>query len=924
MNKVNMFVFMFGIISYSCNLSALSIDKSNVPDEFKSFLQEEERLIDIEYPGGVRDKLKVITSFDTIRIDKSDKRLKTKLYQQLLEQNVKQDAAKNIIRQISSKEGLTTSTSCKGFLDKCIVLTDSYDIVFDYDNNKLRFFFSKAILNHKEKIAKYASGENSSPALINKSSLFVNSIGSDVNITLNDSLLQGLKYGYIESKFNVESNEGGIDVQLLDYNLDVADKKYKMGYFSYENNMNSTDFIGSFTNSDVLELSLGSSNDLLLNDSSVNKKIEIYVPAPGLLSIKKNGTYIKQYNVKSGQQDILYSSLPKGIYDIDVSIKSGTNIVFEKTFKIYNTNGQQLSKNELDYRFQIGLLKDNDYYNYNNNNIEEIESNNYKDKLYGTGKITYGINDNIMFGGGLTFAEDSNEVYQLGLSYLFSEHASLTASSKLYNKGSYLFDIDIYSSILNIGLSKFELKEDDSFAVYTEDSVSNMSLNVSRIFNLGLNLSAGMYYTYSKYDESKSSDLTGNLSYSIDSNSKVDFQANYRNDDNDSNSFDFNFSYIYNFDSGSSLRAAYGYDDLGNNNVSEEFTTQDLMTSDDYYLTLTGRTELNSHYEGTSALDILANYNDEHFTTGYYASVDSHGENNQTLTISSTQVLSESGLSFSNSHSDSYLKLKVNKSDDIKDSDTYGSLSINKNGRINRNMKINGRDELISLESYSEYKNEVDTSSSLIENTGSKEQSFFSMPGTVKTLDLDLTKIVSFVGSYSDIYDNGIANLSCEGDGCFDIEKIDGNVFKVAVRSGKEFILKDDSGSYTCLTPQVRNIEILNIGKSYCIPEMNQNTDEIIVYKDPNTNNLQNLVYLGVFNDENKWKYEKLVNDNDYKIIEKAFGNGLNLVYVELSSNDPIYIANLISNKLNAIMLMADIPRNDLSKYVLQLDDNWS
>lgn len=58
----------------------------------------------------------------------------------------------------------------------------------------------------------------------------------------------------------------------------MKNKRYQLGYFLDENSMNSTDFIESFTDSDVLEISFGSSNNLLLKTSDSNKKIQIYVP----------------------------------------------------------------------------------------------------------------------------------------------------------------------------------------------------------------------------------------------------------------------------------------------------------------------------------------------------------------------------------------------------------------------------------------------------------------------------------------------------------------------------------------------------------------------------------------------------------------------------------------------------------------------
>ena len=84
---------------------------------------------------------------------------------------------------------------------------------------------------------------------------------------------------------------------------------------------------------------------------------------------------------------------------------------------------------------------------------------------------------------------------------------------------------------------------------------------------------------------------------------------------------------------------------------------------------------------------------------------------------------------------------------------------------------------------------------------------------------MNLTKVVSFVSGFKDIQDQDILAVQCVGQGCVDVENIDGNVFKVAVRSGQPFVLKNKDKFLTCLTPQVRDISVLNIGMNYCIPD---------------------------------------------------------------------------------------------------------
>ncbi|KAB1505025.1 TcfC E-set like domain-containing protein [Photobacterium damselae] len=931
MNKYSNY-FILLVLCIHNNAFSFEVSDENIPDEFKAIFKEETKPVKIEFPNGDVSEVNLTVSYGKVRFDGSDKdKDKNKLYKQLKNNNVKDDVAKKIITEMSSPKGLNNSDKCQGFLNTCIVLTDGYDVVYDLDRNTLRFFFSKDILNEKKGKDEYASSINHYPASINNASLFVNTADSDASITFNDNFIQGFKYGYLDSEFRLNSDDDN-ELDKLAYNLDLKNKRYQLGYFSDENSMNSTDFIESFTDSDVLEMSFGSSNNLLLKTSDSNKKIQIYVPASGLLSIKKDGSYIKQYPVKSGQQNILYSSLPSGIYEINVTVKSGNKIIFDENYNVYNTKGGQLLSKGIDYRLQVGLLQDgndNDIPEFYHGKFVKDKWKSFDDKGYISGKLSYGLTDAAMLGGAMTLADDNNSIYQLGVNYLISDSGTIRATSKFYSEGSYLFDVNLYSSFLNFGLSKFELDENDNFAAYTEDYESNTSINVSRMFNLGLNSTLGLYYNYSKYDKSENSNLSGNISYFINGNSRVDFQTTYNKYDdhtgNSDESVNFDLSYTYDFDSGFSTRTTFNADDNGYNEVTAEYDSGDLISSDDLMVSLVGRTSLrndrHNNSDSQSSLDVNGSYINDYLSSGYYGSIDSDGTSNQSLTLTSNQVLSKSGLTFTNKSSDAYLQFDIEKSKDIKDDASLGTLSVTKDGHNHYDIAINDSNKLIALDDYAQYKNKVDTLSSSIENSGSNSGDVFSHPGTVKPVRLDLTKVVSFIGAYSDIFDQEIADLRCEGDGCVDVENVESNIYKVAVRSGKPFVLKDKRTNYVCLTPQVRNIDVLNIGNSFCVPEVEEE-DYPIVLRDPKSGQELNLVYLGIFKDSNKWKYSSLSNNNNYDLIEKEFGNGNNLVYVNIYDQD--IISSDINEKLAKVMATADIPRSDISKYVLLLNKKWN
>ncbi|NVP02354.1 TcfC E-set like domain-containing protein [Photobacterium damselae subsp. damselae] len=918
-----------GVTFNTCK--AERIDDS-YPDEFSDFFKEKNRTINIEYPDGTVKQLDMIVSYDYVKLNEENRNTQKMLFDQLISQNVKKDIAKKIVNKIASKKGLKNTDKCEGFSTKCVVITDSYDIYYDIDRNLLRFFFSGEILNIKTKKKKYVNNENKFPALINSSSFFINSFNNDYSISLNDELIQGLKYGYISSKFNVDS-DNSFDLDSLYYGLDFNNYRLNVGYFSTDNSMNSTDFIDSFTVSDVEEISIGSSNNLLLKSTDSTKNIIIYSPSSGLLSIKKDGQYLRQYRVSTGNQVINYSDLPKGIYTINVSIKSGNKVVYDQNYNIYNTKSGQLAKNEYDYRFQLGILKNSDSDRYRNKDhvtdIDELKYwDMYNNKSYIEGKFAYGLTNSLMLGTAAAVSNSEN-IYQFGISYLFLDSSSLRTTGKVYSGGSFKYDLDLYSPIFNINLSKFELDENDDFAAYTEDYASNTSINISKMFSLGINTTLGLYYNYSDYDDSENNDFTTSITYTADSNNRFDFQARYSQYDSeytgDQNSYNFELIYTHDFDNGSSITSSY---DIDNDHYSEstiEVRTPDLIKNDAISFDVTGREKIKNNdgnYESLTSVDLNGSYYNNYLNSSYYASADSDGSVNQSLSLTSNQVLSKSGLFFTTVKSDSYYQLNINRSEDIKNGSTLGVIDISKNKKNGYELSLDETKNLIRLDSYNEYETNIDTLSASIENSGRHKDNTFTYPGMVKLLKLDLSKIVSFIGAYNDLFEQGISNLTCEGDGCIDVEQVNDNIFKVAVRSGKGFVLKDKKNDYVCLTPQVRNINVLNIGKNYCIPNMDSddNDNYQLAIRNPKNNKVMNLVYLGIFNIDNKWKYESLSKDQRLNILERKFGNDSNLVYVESKDKD---VLEQLNESISSVRLTADLPIDDLSNYVLLLGDSW-
>jgi hypothetical protein len=746
-----------------------------------------------------------------------------------------------------------------------------------------------------------------------------------LNIT--DNLVKGFKYGYLRSDFNINTSADNIlNLNELSYSVDKNKTEFKIGYFSDNNSMNATDIIDSFTDTDTdtVDLSFGSSKNLLIKSKQAYKKINIYVPSSGLLSISKNGVYIKQYAVKAGQQYISYNDLPSGVYEINVTVQSGNNVFFKKNYNVYNIKSAALTKGDFDYRIQAGMLTKNDDYDYQDYDYQD----DYNHSLYSSVKLAYGLSDGVNLSGALTFSEKKDLIIQSAVDYTFFDGSQIVYNNKLYSEGSNLNTINLYSSWINIGYENFHFDDGDDLACFTESCNSRTNININKSMLLTSSLSSGIYYNYYKYDKGDTMSITNSYHYNYDSSNNFDFEITYNKNEGsinryntDNNELQFNLRFTKTFDNNSQLSLDTSAQEDQFTDFTGEFDTGDLLQEDNISLSALARSSFVKGRDDTNdtSLDIIGDYQNNKFDANYYGSVSTIGTIQQNLSFNNTQIISSDGVDFTRQQSDAYLKLDINKSDDIKDNDTYGVLSIEKDSRRKYDININDDNKIIPLNSYSQYNNKIDTESSALENTGKKSDEFFVHPGSVVRTNMNLTKVVSFVSGFRDIQDQEILAVQCVGEGCVDVENIDGNIFKVAVKSGQPFVLKSKNRELTCLTPQVRDISVLNIGMNYCIPDDN---DQLLVMKDPKTGKDMRYVYLGIFESKNKWRYASLDKDNQYNVIEKKFGDDKNLVYVSYDQEQ--IVNNDIKDKLSNIMLTADVPKEAMSNYVLLLNQDWN
>ncbi|WP_219079457.1 hypothetical protein [Vibrio parahaemolyticus] len=166
------------------------------------------------------------------------------------------------------------------------------------------------------------------------------------------------------------------------------------------------------------------------------------------------------------------------------------------------------------------------------------------------------------------------------------------------------------------------------------------------------------------------------------------------------------------------------------------------VSGDRYY----ADTEMGIAYNGndgfrnvTTDASFSGGYTGDGFVADTYAYAKTDGTRSFNMGMSSSQIFDGDALYFSSKKSDAYV---VVDADNEGDSDSHvGLLTIARNGDYHHNKNLDSSQSVIAVENYDQYRVKLDTSSSNYVVNGSSENQEYTFPGSVISLNVDLTKI---------------------------------------------------------------------------------------------------------------------------------------------------------------------------------------
>ena len=192
----------------------------NVPEGFEDFFAYQKQTLKLKQLNGDYRDVVLLVAYDRVKLT-SDSNENAKLSRMLLDNNVKPQYVEKFLVELKSGVKVRNNECKEKELSNCVFVPtgEDYALVLDYDNKRLLLFVSPDLVNQVESKVdgKYQQTKKDNPATINHFSIdFDKYDNSDFNYSINDELMVGLNYGYIQSEVQYQSYSDEFDVYKLE------------------------------------------------------------------------------------------------------------------------------------------------------------------------------------------------------------------------------------------------------------------------------------------------------------------------------------------------------------------------------------------------------------------------------------------------------------------------------------------------------------------------------------------------------------------------------------------------------------------------------------------------------------------------------------------------------------------------------------
>lgn len=892
----------------------------HIPSGFEDLYQFSERQVLLKNLDGSKSyTIELAVNYDTVKFTVNKLQTQKTLTQYFEFNQINAELSNAILQALAV--GVSNDMQCRGRMDECVILTETFATLYDYDNNQLSLFINPKYLLTAPAELVYADSKNEHSALINHAAVYASSYaGQTGSYSLSDQTLLGLPYGNLRSDFNYSSrnDDKQFDLYQLSYDVESDGLRLYAGKFRNGVSFNATDFLTTNSQFEQTSVTIGSSSNLLTGEMSGYEKLYFFAPGPAELIIYRDERIIKQITVSEGQGFITYEDLPTGRYEIRVDIVVAGNVVSSEVKQIYNSANERLRLGDIDYALAVGRLDESRAF-YTSADKPHAQSELDGAVLY-KGLLAYRPLSSLVVGSGVIGAADSY-AGQFGAQVYLPLNMRSNLVTTYFDSGSNHLDLLFSTDYFAVQYENFTNNDVDvnkSLAsyMYGDRDYNRFSFSTSYRFN-----SINSYFIYSQgkrsdVDRYNVEDILGvSVGYQYRSitagfnmpwfaNSILDFSIDYQ-DTNDNLSATINWSVPLSTTMSAHSTLYANKDALQQAKVAVKADNVLPFSNVNSSVQL-GQSYFNrDESSNVSEAMLTASTRQAQWQASGYSYADTNNELGFSGNVSSTQVITGNSVNFTSDKADAYVSVDI---DAQESDDSYGFMTLRRNGKLQNKSFIYDKKSLIGLNSYDSYDVNLDTESVALHNSGDSSFTGFSLPGTVAKVKPNLRPIVSFISSFSDVFDQTIANIKCNGVGCVDVQKLMDGVFKVSLMEGLPFELVSDNNK--CIVPKrYERADTLNFGSNFCLPDIAPLTKVSLL----NEGELTQLYYLGIF-ERNKVISSHITNlaSHGDKLIRKSIGDD-EAIFLQT----PNAQADISAEMKQAIEVLLLLAKNDVESRII-------
>lgn len=885
--------FLISLLLSSSFNYGIAYAQPPIPSGFEDLYQVTKKNVNIKDINGHYHQVQLLAGYDSLQLN-SDSQEKL-LRSILISNNINTSAVNDMISSL--KSGVKNTLNCEGEISECVVTPDTYQFYYDYYSNKAYIYVNPELLIKNSSFLddeiQYADPEKEDWAFINHFSAYsgFSNKGSETYSIYDRSVL-GLTYGNISSDIYYQSSDSEFEINELLYNVEFNNYRMMAGLSRDKVQLNSTDFLNYGTLNKELAITIGTSKNLVIGNKNSSQKLFYFAPNDGVLTIYRGERIIMQRNVQAGQGYITNDELPSGRYSAVFEITSGGQMVSREIKNIYNSGSDTLAIGSFDSAISIGALE-NTFDRFSSNPVTDEDDYDLQGDLFFRTLLSYRVSEPLVLGLG-TVSTGRDSALMFGLQAYLPFDSELTTTGQLFSQNGSYFDSTLSIQGWGVSYEQFNATDETVLGKYYYGDRSFEQASVSKGFRITQSMQG--YLSYSLYDADstyqfesyRSSILTMGMtmmpigSTTLQLNVDYDFERDNRSDR-------FSTQLVWTIPFGQNLSAESRLSSRGQDINS----WRNSVRADNLFKRIDGATgsAVVGHNYYPDAQDdqiidgsINGSLNRSSYRANAYAYANDKGDYSGSINLSSTQIVSRKGVALTRDESNSYLV--INSQDRLKNDDRQsgvkGLLVLESDARPTTKRMVTDNKEVIPLKDYDEYRAFLDTESVDLNNSGDSYAVAYTTPGTVKYLNTDVSRVISFISSFKDLFDNVISNVECDGTGCVSSDEVVNGVYKVSVKEGQAFKLVTDL--LVCYIPPVGSAKMFNFGSNYCIPKV-EPTEQFITR---NGDDSIRLTFVGGFDLD---EYKNIVKPRVMSITQQSEDNALiervigNYIYVYVSTD---------------------------------------